>query len=594
MTLDRLRERWPLVIIGVAAVVLIVGMWTHRYTWDDAFINYRVVQQIEAGHGPVFNVGERAEAFTSPLWLGVLLLADLVLPFNIAWIGMIGGMALGVIGFAFAALGGRRLVRSRGDDDARSFLMLPLGAAAVVAFPPLWRFLADGMETGLVFAWLGACAWRLATWARTRRRLGLWGWVLIGLGPLVRPDLAPFTATFALAIAVGDRRYGFRRLALGIAACVAIPVTYQVFRMGYFGVLVANTAIAKSADLARWGTGWAYLVDSLHPYWMIIPVLGLAVLGYVPMLQSALGDGADEVAARIALVAVGFAAGALVAAAYIVRVGGDYLPVRLLLPAILGWFIPVFFVAVPRSWRDLRWMPAAIITLWLIVTALAVRHPADKSYLLPGTEHAVTMSDFVAILGPFADPPTAPGRVTIGPAVYGYRSARGETPVAVFTAVGVPGYAVGTDTYVLDALGITNAFAAHEALRVRGFPGHEKLLSRPWMAALSVRPGQRVREVDFPGPTKLASTSADARLVSQDDPQGRSFQARVDTARSVLGCATLQRFEAATSAPMTWHRFASNVVHSWANQRLTIPAEPADAAKTLCSPAEQARFAAAG
>ena len=33
---------------------------------DDGFINLRVVSQIKAGNGPVFNAGERVEAATSP------------------------------------------------------------------------------------------------------------------------------------------------------------------------------------------------------------------------------------------------------------------------------------------------------------------------------------------------------------------------------------------------------------------------------------------------------------------------------------------------------------------------------------------------
>jgi arabinofuranosyltransferase len=36
---------------------------------DDALINIRVVRQLLAGNGPVFNIGERVEVGTSPLWI---------------------------------------------------------------------------------------------------------------------------------------------------------------------------------------------------------------------------------------------------------------------------------------------------------------------------------------------------------------------------------------------------------------------------------------------------------------------------------------------------------------------------------------------
>ena len=54
------------------ALMILVGGWSHRWMDEDAFINFRIVDQIFAGHGPVFNAGQRIEAATSPLWLFVL------------------------------------------------------------------------------------------------------------------------------------------------------------------------------------------------------------------------------------------------------------------------------------------------------------------------------------------------------------------------------------------------------------------------------------------------------------------------------------------------------------------------------------------
>ena len=62
------------VLLAPAALILVLG-WQRRWMDEDAFINLRIVDQIFAGHGPVFNGGERVEAYTSVLWLGVLALA---------------------------------------------------------------------------------------------------------------------------------------------------------------------------------------------------------------------------------------------------------------------------------------------------------------------------------------------------------------------------------------------------------------------------------------------------------------------------------------------------------------------------------------
>ncbi|MDQ6697482.1 MAG: hypothetical protein M3Z46_08505, partial [Actinomycetota bacterium] len=66
-----------LVAVVMPAVILAVAGWLRRWTTDDAFINYRIVRMIIEGHGPVFNIGQRVEAYTSPLWIAVLTVGDL-------------------------------------------------------------------------------------------------------------------------------------------------------------------------------------------------------------------------------------------------------------------------------------------------------------------------------------------------------------------------------------------------------------------------------------------------------------------------------------------------------------------------------------
>jgi arabinofuranosyltransferase len=42
------------------------GAVARRWVQEDGFITIRVAQQVLAGNGPVYNAGERVEAFTSP------------------------------------------------------------------------------------------------------------------------------------------------------------------------------------------------------------------------------------------------------------------------------------------------------------------------------------------------------------------------------------------------------------------------------------------------------------------------------------------------------------------------------------------------
>ena len=60
-----------------------------------------------------------------------------------------------------------------------------------------------------------------------------------------------------------------------------LPVGYQIFRMGYYGLLVPQTALAKDASGDKWAQGFVYLANFNEPYLLWIPALLLVALGAV-------------------------------------------------------------------------------------------------------------------------------------------------------------------------------------------------------------------------------------------------------------------------------------------------------------------------
>ena len=60
-----------------------------------------------------------------------------------------------------------------------------------------------------------------------------------------------------------------------------LPVGYQIFRMGYYGLLFPGTALAKDAAGDKWSQGLIYLSNFNRPYALWVPVLLLAGLGLV-------------------------------------------------------------------------------------------------------------------------------------------------------------------------------------------------------------------------------------------------------------------------------------------------------------------------
>src|SRR5258708_2763212 len=170
------------------ALMVAIGGWSHRWMDEDAFINFRIVDQIFAGHGPVFNAGERIEASTSALWLFVLVVGRAVFGafVSMEWIALFAGLAAAV--GAFVVGGHAARIQQRGTEG----VVIPVGLLLVAAVAVVWDFSTSGLEMGLVWLWLAGSWWALMTAARAdqigrRTRLGCC--VVLGLAPLVRPEL---------------------------------------------------------------------------------------------------------------------------------------------------------------------------------------------------------------------------------------------------------------------------------------------------------------------------------------------------------------------------------------------------------------------
>ncbi len=589
--------------VGLFAVLA----WSRLWSSEDAFIYYRVVDQLLAGNGPVFNVGERVEAYTGPLWLGVLAVARAVAPAGVAleWVSVAIGLALSVGGLLAAVLAARRLWSLTFGAKARSgALLLPLGALVVAALPPFWDYATSGLETGLVFAWLGGSFLGLVALGSPSRgerrhpgrtRYGLA--VVLGLGPLVRPDLTIFAAAFLVVLAILERPVSPGRALRLLASAAAIPLVYQLFRMGYFGSLVPSTALAKEAGAAYWSRGWSYLVNLFGPYALWLPVA--ALLGWAA--ASARGLWRDSERERALLVAVPIAAGFL-QALYVVRLGGDYMHARMLLPGLFAVLMPVAVVIAKRWWPTA--LLAAVIVPWAVVAAFALRAPAEdpkdptalkvydqrRRYAEPwGYRDMVTLGDFAAVVTQRPGLHVRQGRelaalaesrrvVVLGLTPDRRRFSRASphpvplegvaprpeagSPVVVRTgSIGRVGLGAGPRVHIVDRFGLADPLAARLRLPPQrpAQPGHEKSLPGEWVLARFAVPTTEA------GRRKLATNP------------------NVQAARRALACPPLRELSAVTTAPLDAGRFIDNIGYAVRERSLRFAAEPPLAERELCA-----------
>lgn len=232
---------------GVSEVAML-RMWAFRIFWillaclffkyawltEDAFINFRVVENFLAGDGLTWNVGERVQVFTSTLWmlllLGVSVLSGSPL-FGALAISLL--LMLATFWLLFKACG-RSVV-----------LFLPL-AVFFVLCPSIRDYLSSGLETPLLM-----CA---VTWfALSLTAVDGLSWrmtcFLGGVCILVRHDASLLVLPFLVQRAHDMRWWSGWRAGLHVfrdAAIGFLPLlVWTAFSVIYYGSPFPNTAGAK-------------------------------------------------------------------------------------------------------------------------------------------------------------------------------------------------------------------------------------------------------------------------------------------------------------------------------------------------------------
>jgi arabinofuranosyltransferase len=319
--------------LAVTAGLTLFAFLVVRTAWlcDDSYITFRTIDNWVHGYGLRWNVDERVQAFTHPLWLLV------VSPFYaLTREAYFTPLAISMV-FAGAAVW---LFLTR---IASSLEMVLIAIAAFVSSKAFVEFATSGLENPLTTFLLAL--FFVVYWSTAPR---VWVWVVAGLVMLNRLDTGLLVVPL-LAVEVSRRpwRQTARDAAIGFAPLVA----WEIFAIVYYGFPVPNTAYAKLqtgiAAPALIGQGLLYLVDSIaqDPI-TLLTIATAAVIGLRTDARSTW-----PIVAGIALYL-----------AYVVRAGGDFMSGRFLVA-------PLFCAL--AAFARLRWTPASGTVGWT-VTALVV------------------------------------------------------------------------------------------------------------------------------------------------------------------------------------------------------------------------------
>ncbi|WP_411157783.1 flagellar motor control protein ZomB [Nocardia otitidiscaviarum] len=586
--------------IVLAATLFAVGGWQRRWIADDGLIVLRTVRNLLAGNGPVFNAGERVETNTSTAWTYIVWFFSWLTQIRLEYVVLAIALTLSVGAIVFAMLGAARLWGGPG-----SVLLLPAGAFVYIAVPPARDYATSGLESSLVIFWLALLWWWMIRWSQAERvRLAnFFGLVFTaGLAPLIRPEMTLVGALALLMIFCAPlpqtrlRPIVFRGLIVAVAGL--LPVGYQIWRMGYYGLPYPNTAVAKDAGGAKWGQGFVYLWNLLGPYWLLLPLALLLIAGmvawrtvspsrYAPAVPDS--DSAAGVRARLhrlsvrlrtpgAVVALVLVSGILLAL-YQIRVGGDFMHGRVLLPQLFLLLLPVMVIPVraPRwnpagetALRRVDWAFVVIVAAWIgtvgwalfacNTTAIKSGTTIDSSgivdervyYVLnTGHDHPIRAEDYLdyprmrAMVNDIANSPNG-GLLLNSPSFMFWYIAPPPQPIpeggaghtVFFLNLGMTSMNVPLDVRVIDQMGLAYPLAAHTERLVDGRIGHDKNLYPDWVI---VDAGMVDKKPWMPW-------YLDEKWVTQ--------------ARTAMSCPDTVALLISSREPLTFERFRHNIKHA--------------------------------
>ncbi|MEV0462329.1 flagellar motor control protein ZomB [Nocardia tengchongensis] len=588
--------------IALTATLFAAGAWQRRWIADDGLIVLRTVRNLLAGNGPVFNVDERVEANTSTAWTYIVYFFSWLTEIRLEYVVLGIALTLSVLAIVIAMLGTARLWGGTG-----SALLLPAGVLVYIALPPARDYATSGLESCLVIFWLAVLWWGMVRWSQAERvrPAGFLALVFFaGLAPLIRPEMTLVGALALLMLfcaptpATRLRAWQFRALIVAVAGL--LPIAYQIWRMGYYGLPYPNTAVAKDAGGAKWNQGLTYLWDLVGPYWLWLPLLILLVAGVVLARQrrSELSGGShshsnasetrkpgwrgriDSFSHRLrtpaAVVALMLGSG-FVLTVYEIRVGGDFMHGRMLLPQVFCLILPVAVLPVrlphklaagAAGTRRMELASVVVLAAFAGVAGWAV-FAADTTAITTGTkirangivderiyyvlntghDHPIRAEDYLdypRIRAMVRDISNSPDGALLlsSPSFTNWYLVPAPVPegngehVVFFLNLGMTSMNVPLDVRVIDQMGLAYPLASHTDRLTDGRIGHDKNLYSDWVV---VDTGMVDKHPWMP-------SFLDEKWTTQ--------------AKTALSCPETEAMLASVRGPLTFDRWRHNVMQS--------------------------------
>ena len=438
------RNEHSRTLVGAVWVLLLCALvaWAYVRTaavTEDAFITFRVIDNALNGFGPVWNVGERVQVYTHPLW-ALLLLVFTALTGNIFHTALALSLVLTILCVALIAR------NSAGRWAALWAVLALLFSEAFVEYS------SASLENALAHALVAAL---VVAWVRCPAELGRGVWVAAlcaGLLVVTRHDFAVLVAPIVMSLLMAAK--GRDRWRALLAAALPL-IVWSVFSLVYYGSPWPNSAYAKLNN----GMSMSESFSAAQPYFLDVTTYD-AVTALVIAVAALRGLWQGSWRMRP------LAFGLVLYVIYLGSAGGDYMGGRL--------FSTPFVLAVAMLALNVRlrfWWNAP---LWIGVTVVLGLH---QGWIVKDVHPHAEMRAMSqhAWMYPFTGWMADTRRADFSNMPWGEQGlkARAEKHAVVAKcAVGLYGFNAGPGVRIVDPLAIGDGFLSRLPSKKPAYPGH--------------------------------------------------------------------------------------------------------------------------
>ncbi len=336
-------------------VLAVYAFVTRIWVAEDAYISFRYILSMTAGHGLVFNQGERVEGFTHPYWL--------FLVSCLHFIGIHFHKGSIILGFFFSLFGYLLLFYDK-IKKGNTIYLLP---AMLVCHEGFRDFSTSGLEFSFTFFMLSLLLTR--TYGKELDSPFLIG-ALSSILYHTRPEMGLLLPFYFLWRIYEKRELDWNWIFRFSTSVFLFAGIYHIFRFIYFGDIFPNTFYAKSGGKSRYYDGLKYLYHFIF-YSKFVLVSTVIVISlvvkdiYLNRNNNSLKS--DKIRSAIHLLPLRELLLTILIAHYIIRVGGDFMGFRLLLP-----YFVIFIFCMDNFFNEYYklYFPSKNITILNIVLLL--------------------------------------------------------------------------------------------------------------------------------------------------------------------------------------------------------------------------------